>query len=114
VSDARWQDVETDTSAAATHFARAVQIYRAGGLQDDSMDGYTRRMAFMHAMHAGHTSVEKVLLRILEMQGGETPTPRLRQQKKWRSASLQPSPPTDRQSRSVAGFAFYKINWNRG
>ena len=76
MSDARWQDVEADTAAAATHFARAVQIYRAGGLQDDSMEGYTRRMAFMHAMHAGHTSVEKVLLRILEMQGEEAPTGR--------------------------------------
>jgi hypothetical protein len=76
MSDARWFDVEADTAAAANHFARAVQIYRDAGLRDDTMDGYTRRMAFMHAMHAGHTSVEKVLLRILEIQGEEVPSGR--------------------------------------
>ena len=30
----------------------------------------------MHAMHAGHTSLEKVLLHILEIQGKEAPTGR--------------------------------------
>jgi hypothetical protein len=51
------------------HFSRAILIYRESGLHDDTMDGYVRRMAFMHAMLACHTSREKALLRILEIQG---------------------------------------------
>jgi hypothetical protein len=74
MSDARWFDIEADAAAAVNHFSRASQIYRQAGLRDDTMDGYTRRMAFMHAMHAGHTSMEKVLLRLLEIQGEEAPT----------------------------------------
>ena len=35
-----------------------------------------RRMAFMHAMYAGHTSMERALLRILEIQGEEAPSGR--------------------------------------
>jgi hypothetical protein len=74
VSDARRSDTETDTIAAVIHFARAIQIYAEAGLRDDTMDGYMRRMAFMHAMHAGHTSLERVLLRIIEIQGEEAPS----------------------------------------
>jgi hypothetical protein len=73
VSDERWTDVEADSAAAVDHFSRAIQIYRQAGLQDDTMDGYVRRMAFMHAMLAGHTSMEKTLLRILQVQGEEAP-----------------------------------------
>jgi hypothetical protein len=76
MSDARWADVETDTVATGHHFTLAVRIYREANLRDDTIDGYTRRMAFMHAMHAGYTSMEKVLLRILDMQGEEAPTGR--------------------------------------
>jgi hypothetical protein len=76
MSDARWSDIDTDTTAAVTHFSRAIQIYGEAGLRDDTMDGYMRRMAFMHAMHAGHTSLERVLLRIIEMQGEEAPSGR--------------------------------------
>ena len=74
VSDGRWSDIEADTAAAVDHFSRAIQIYRGPGLQDDSMDGYVRRMAFMHAMLAGHTSLESTLLRILQIQGEEAPS----------------------------------------
>jgi hypothetical protein len=74
VSDARWTDIEADTTAAVDHFSRAAQIYRGPGLHDDSMDGYVRRMAFMHAMLAGHTSLEKALLRVLQLQGEEAPS----------------------------------------
>jgi hypothetical protein len=69
-SDERWSDIEADTAAAVDHFSRAIQIYQGPGLHDDSMDGYTRRMGFMHAMLAGHTSLEKALLRVLQLQGG--------------------------------------------
>jgi hypothetical protein len=76
MSDARWSDIGTDTTAVVNHFTRAIQIYHDPGLRDDTMDGYMRRMAFMHAMHAAHTSLERVLLRIIEMQGEEAPTGR--------------------------------------
>jgi hypothetical protein len=33
-----------------------------------------RRMAFMHAMLAGHTSIEKALLRVLQLQREQAPS----------------------------------------
>ena len=74
MSDGRWSDIDADTAAAVDHFSGAIQICRATGLHDDTMDGYMRRMAFMHAMLAGHTSLEKALLRILQIQGEEAPS----------------------------------------
>lgn len=74
MSDQRWADIEADAAAAVDHFSRAIQIYRGSGLHDDTMDGYVKRMAFMHAMLAGHSSLEKALLRILQIQGEEAPT----------------------------------------
>jgi len=74
VSDARWADIDVDAAAAVDHFSRAIQIHQEPGLHDDSMDGYIRRMAFMHAMLAGHTSLERVLLRILQVQGEAAPS----------------------------------------
>jgi hypothetical protein len=59
MSDERWSDIEADSAAAVDHFSRAIQIYQGPGLHDDSMDGYTRRMGFIHAMLAGHTLVGK-------------------------------------------------------
>jgi hypothetical protein len=74
MSDGRWSEIEADTTAAVDHFSRAIQIYRQSGLHDGNMDGYIRRMAFMHAMLAGHTSLEKVLLRLLQVQEEEAPS----------------------------------------
>lgn len=74
MSDGRWSDIDADIAAAVEHFSRPVQIYRAAGLHDETMDGYMRRMAFMHAMLAGHTSLEKALLRILQIQREEAPS----------------------------------------
>ena len=76
MSDARWSEIEADASAAVNHFSHAVRIYHDAGLQADTDDGYLRRMAFMHAMLAGHTSAENALLRILEIQREEQPTGR--------------------------------------
>lgn len=76
MSDARWSEIDADVAAAVSHFAHAVRIYRQAGLHEDTDDGYLRRMGFMHAMLAGHTSVESALLRILEMQGEEQPSGR--------------------------------------
>ena len=76
MSDARWQDIESDVASSVAHFSSAIRIYREPGLHADSPDGYMRRMAFMHAMYAGHTSMERALLRILELQGEEAPSGR--------------------------------------
>ncbi len=59
-----------------------IRPYCEGDLRADTLAGYTRRMAFMHAMHAGHTSMERVLLRILEIQGEDAPSGC------WRQADL--------------------------
>lgn len=74
MSDDRWIDIAADTAAAVDHFSRAIQIDRQSDLQADNMDGYVRRMVFMHAMLAGHTSLEKALLRILQVQGEDAPS----------------------------------------
>ena len=74
MSDARWLDVDSDAASAVQHFASAVRIYREPGIQADNADGYMRRMAFMHAMFAGHTSLERALLRILDLHGEEAPS----------------------------------------
>ena len=76
MSDARWQDIESDVASAVEHFSSAIRIYREPGLHAVTPDGYMRRMAFMHAMYAGHTSMERALLRILEVQGEEAPSGR--------------------------------------
>jgi hypothetical protein len=48
-------------------------ILPAAGAPDDR---YVIEMAFMHAMQAGHTSLENALLRILDMFGEDPPTGR--------------------------------------
>jgi hypothetical protein len=74
VSDDRWQDIQADTEASRRHFSHAVRIYREPGLHEDSDRGYMQRMAFMHAMLTGHTSLERALLRILEVIGEDAPS----------------------------------------
>ena len=76
MSDARWQDIESDLASSVEHFSSAIRIYREPGLHANTPDGYMRRMAFMHAMYAGYTSMERALLRILEIQGEEAPSGR--------------------------------------
>jgi hypothetical protein len=76
MSDGRWLDIQSDIASAVHHFAFAVAIYREPGMHADTPDGYMRRMAFMHARLAGHTSMELGLLRILDLQGEEAPSGR--------------------------------------
>jgi hypothetical protein len=76
MSDARWSDVDSSIDAAMTHFAMAVQIYEAGGLDELDLAGYTRRAALMHAVDAGYTSLESAMMRILGIAEEEPPTGR--------------------------------------
>ena len=74
--DARWFEVDQDVAAAAGHLARSVELYDAGGFAGEDLDSYRARMAFMHAMQSGHTSLESALLRILNLLGEEAPSGR--------------------------------------
>ena len=76
MSDDRWLEIDSGIAAAVSHFASAVGICRLPGLHDDSMTGYIQRMAFMHAMQSGYTSLETSLIRIMEARGEDTPSGR--------------------------------------
>jgi len=76
MSDARWFEVDQDVAAAAGHLARSVELYDAGGFAGEDLNAYRARMAFMHAMQPGHTSLESALLRILDLLAEEAPSGR--------------------------------------
>ena len=73
MSDARWIEIEGDFQAACIHFARAAELYDAGGFDEAGLGGYRTSMAFLHAMQSGHTSLEAGLVRILNLLGEERP-----------------------------------------
>jgi hypothetical protein len=73
MSDARWLEIDASVASAVKHFAGAVAI--ADRITaDPSGDRYVAEMALMHAMQAGHTSLEAALLRILDLFGEEPPS----------------------------------------
>ena len=74
MSDSRWVDIEDDADVAAEHFRFAVAIYETGDFEAAGLEGYKSRMAFMHAVQSGHTSLEALLLRILDLLNEERPT----------------------------------------
>jgi hypothetical protein len=74
MSDTRWFDIETAVAAATRHFAGAVLIYQKIPAALTNDDRYLVEMAFMHAMQAGHTALEGVLLRILDLCSEDAPT----------------------------------------
>ena len=76
MSDARWAEVEEDVAAAAGHLARSVELFGAGGFAGEGLEAYKARMAFMHSMQSGHTSLESALVRIMDLLGEEPPTGR--------------------------------------
>jgi hypothetical protein len=71
VSDARWIEIEDATASAVKHFSGAVSIFSNLATAEDR---YLVEMAFLHAMLAGHTSLESALVRILELLGERAPT----------------------------------------
>jgi hypothetical protein len=66
-------DIEADIDAAALHFSSALKLIDDGALEASGFDGYTRRMAFLHAMQSGHTSAETALRRVLLSLGEALP-----------------------------------------
>ena len=47
MSDARWLDIEDDVASAVRHFRNAIALYAEGLSDDDDLDAYKGRMAFM-------------------------------------------------------------------
>ena len=74
MSDARWLEIDAAVTSAVHHFSGAGTIYDRLRQPSDDDDAYMAEMAFMHAMQAGHTSLESALLRILDLFEEEPPT----------------------------------------
>ena len=74
MSDARWLEIDAAVASAVHHFSGACTIYGRLPHPSDDNDAYMAEMAFMHAMQAGHTSLESALLRILNLFAEEPPT----------------------------------------
>ena len=74
MSDTRWLEIGDDLAAAVTHFARSLDLVAAGGFGADTLEGYRAQMALMHAMQSGHTSLESMLVRILDLLLEDLPT----------------------------------------
>lgn len=74
MTDARWLDVDDDLTSAIGHFGRSVEIFARGGFSGTDLQSYMARMALMHAMQSGYTSLEGAFERILELLGEEKPT----------------------------------------
>lgn len=71
MSDARWSEIQHAAASAVRHFSGAVSIHPRLATAEDR---YVAEMAFLHAMLAGQTSLEAVLLRVLDLLGEEAPT----------------------------------------
>ncbi len=67
MTEQRWIEVDRDIQAATQHFAGAVRLFNDPDLREGGWEGYKTRMSLMHAMQAGHTSLEAALLRILDI-----------------------------------------------
>jgi hypothetical protein len=74
VTDARWLDIREALASTTLHMGNAIALHRAGGFEGVSLEAYRARMAFMHAVQSGHTSLEGALLRVLDILGEERPT----------------------------------------
>jgi hypothetical protein len=74
VTDASWQEIEADVASAARHFRTAERYYGQPEMRDGSDEGHKTRMAFMHSMQAGHTSLETALVRVLALMDEPRPT----------------------------------------
>ena len=84
MSDTRWFDIDADIDLAVTHLTRAGELFRTRDMNGDELDAYMARMAFMHAVMAGHTLLENALTRVLRLLGEEASI--------WRNLARGPYP----------------------
>ena len=73
MKQARWIEVERDIEAAVRHFSGAARLFNDPDLRTSGWEAYKTRMSLMHAMQAGHTSLEAALLRILDIHDEARP-----------------------------------------
>lgn len=73
MTDARWIDAERDITSGLYHIERAITLHESRDLSGDDLDNYSNRMAFLHAMQSGYTSMENALRRVLTILDEEKP-----------------------------------------
>ena len=74
MSDARWIEIDKAIASAVGNFERGVEFAHHRNFQTDDVIGSALRMGFMHAIQAGHTSLENALLRVLGLLGEVGPS----------------------------------------
>ena len=67
MSDTDWFEIDRAVASAATNFRRSVDFAQHASFRDDDVIGAALRMGFIHAVQAGHTSLENALLRIFDL-----------------------------------------------
>ena len=73
LTSARWHDVRDELGTGIAHLDNACRLFDAFDMADDDLRAYANRMALMHAMQAGYTSIEAGLDRVLHLLGEERP-----------------------------------------
>jgi hypothetical protein len=67
VSDARWVEIDRAVASAIRNFHQGVEFARHPDFTAGDLIGSALQMGCMHAIMSGHTSLENVLLRILDL-----------------------------------------------
>lgn len=67
MSDARWIEIDRAVASATRNFRQGVDFARHPDFADSNLVGAALQMGCMHAIMAGHTSLENALLRILDL-----------------------------------------------
>ena len=73
MTSARWHDVRDELGTGIAHLENACRLFDAFGMDGEDLRAYANRMALMHAMQAGYTSIETGLDRVLHLLGEERP-----------------------------------------
>jgi hypothetical protein len=126
MSDARWIEIQANVASAVKHFTDARRFYDVGAsARDDDMQQMAA-MAFMHAMLAGHTSLEESFKRIMGLVDEEPPVgenwhadivkrmslPLEGLRPAFLTADLLPHVQQTRKFRHVAVQTYDDFNWN--
>jgi uncharacterized protein YutE (UPF0331/DUF86 family) len=74
MSDDRWLQVDQMIASALRHFGHSVASFQIGNFEGDSFKAYRNRMAFLHMMEAGYTSLEAGFERMMDLLGETRPS----------------------------------------
>ena len=73
MTSARWHGVRDELGAGIAHLENACRLFDAFGMDGEDLRAYANRMALLHAMQAGSTSVETGLDRVFHLLGEDRP-----------------------------------------